>query len=420
MIPLYYTDPVAYKRTTFRTYLGNPFGVPSYWDVPEYGKCYYGEEATRVKGPAWVPGEYKITPMRVGKGSLKAASNVMETVTCMATVVPNSIQKNYKHESECFAMRYPLSAYSTHLTNNYIDQKAMTLQRALAGVGNSDLSLGVELGEMKETLEFLRNPFTSAKKLALTNLTLFSKTRKILNTPKHMFKRGSDLVKRTADTVLEWDMAVMPLYRSIYDIGEQLKKKQLEFDAKKIRRSTAVSSQEYDNVYDNTFPLTGCDCTYRVTNQGSCKTRAVVYYKCKTERTTLQQLGLSFEYVPEVLWDLARLSFVVGWGLQVKPWLGSFRVMPSISILGNTVSVKEVGIGTAYPKTFYSQVGFEKPVVENVGPSMFQYEAYERLCDEPTPLLPQLRVGNSLSLHQTIDALALIWGPVNSALQNIR
>lgn len=117
---------------------------------------------------------------------------------------------------------------------------------------------------------------------------------------------------------------------------------------------------------------------------------------------------MSPRHIPEVVWELTKLSFVWDWFLTIGPWLQGFRLKPEIKVLGNTVGKKidrKVTANAEYLTTGYGDAPKGRPCKGNV---TYTYKSYNRVVGSVPPLTPVFRVGDVFDLCKIVDSLTLI------------
>lgn len=312
-----------------------------------------------------------------------------------------------------------VGARNRNLIRDSKDYGPHVLQKAMGKVGQSALQLGVEAGELRETLEMLRNPFKKLRTFFLSdrkkNLDLFNRTLKVLSNKyqrRHARKLGLKTLLTSADTWLEFRYGLRPLISSVQDVIEEVGKKRWVFDAEKIRTAKALRVGEH-LTYEESYRSTHNYLSYYFLLQTETRTQftASVCYKREYEQSANSRWMLSPEFFPEIVWELTRLSFVADWFFTIGPWLSSYRIKPGIRILGNTVGRKYVTDGVARPhKFFYEGSYYTCQGIKSASPPRRTNSSYERTCNEDLSSTPLLDI--DVDLCRTIDGLSLILQPV--------
>jgi ribosomal 50S subunit-recycling heat shock protein len=288
-----------------------------------------------------------------------------------------------------------------------------------------DLSLGEDLGEIRETIQMLKNPLNGMRQFLIAdrrrNLKLLKKLLKFVKARKKAKKKlakslirygkrtGKAAVNAAANDWLELRYGFRPLVMLLGDLVEEAKKKDREaFDASKIRsaRSKDERSESYRN--SGTAAAVGGTVKYVSNTHDYTAGYACIQYTQTNPSSTADLLGVSPRFWPETMWELTRLSFVVDWLVGIGPWLSTLRYTPEITVLGNTVGYKLKRDVLAYATNFYTGMGDQPDGHPLNGDASYTFESYTRAVNVSTPLLPVFRTGDILDLAKTIDSIALI------------
>lgn len=274
------------------------------------------------------------------------------------------------------------------------------VQKSYAKLNSNDLDLGVEIGELKETISMLRSPFASLRKLL--------QEPKLLRLLRGDVPGGAKRVAASfADTWMEYRYGVRPLIKSINEIIDFVHAKE-DYAANKMRRSrgkvlyeASTSSQKLTTgTYLHVFTRT-VQHTYKL------KAVSGVYYVWAGIPTMMQRLGLTAEDLPLVVWNLTTLSFVVDWFLSVGQWLGSLKPSDLKTVLGQTTSLRvtEETVASVYSAKDYWQ---RKIDVGGIPEYRRVTERLIRTVGDPKPITPCF--GREwVNLLKTIDLVILTW-----------
>lgn len=282
------------------------------------------------------------------------------------------------------------------------------LQKTYAKIAQADLEFGVEIGELKSTIESLRHPLKNLRDFLKKNGN-WAKLAKLATVPASRRGVGKQAASSAASTWMEIRYGLRPLIYSVQDIIDLVNAKTEEiFDPQKIRsvRATAKQSSEELNFFGGTLGYCYFEGESRLVDKQ--KAFASVQYRQHAPTTLATQLGLTPGHLPEIAWELTRLSFVVDWILAVGPWLGSLRHKPNITVLGNTVGVKhERTIDIAWARArWYSKTQSWATIDSD---ATYRKHEYERKKDVDLPILPQFTALASFDLFKAVDSLAIIW-----------
>lgn len=290
------------------------------------------------------------------------------------------------------ACNTPLLSFEDNLRNQ-------ALLKAMSKVGASDLDLGVELGELKETIQFLRSPFQGLRTLLynpkhVNNIIKMCAWEKGKGVRKYLTKR---LLSNMSDTWLETRYALLPLLRSIQQIAQQCEEGYSKVELGRIytARSKVVGDLELTGKVTTGSSSCYIDCPWVVKHKTTA--RAFVHYKFDAIPTWNQMLGLSPEYIPEVMWNLTSLSFVWDWAFNIGHIFGALRFNPNITILGNCVGARtEIDGMTTPSQRDQSWKGV-------LLPGTVSGDRYIRKTNVIPSYVPSLKASVNLSVPQLVD-----------------
>jgi len=395
-------------------------------DVPSYGvqSAIVSSTKTSVNTGKFSPNVFRINPYSVMRESAHVAGS--GTIIGRKQVDASSM---YEYEytgpiaGTCFSNRYcwkvPIFSQDQELQR----LADVCLQKAYSKVGSPDFGGLENLGELRETLELLRNPFKALRDfLAFKNPKLGGASNGtllgcLLN-PKS--SRSQAILASTkltgnvvAKTWLEVRYGLRPLVSAVQDVIKLVDKVVNSFDANRVRSKRSKLKIDRHTASTETGGANGvvlmsgkCICHHKI------KICGIVYFKQKTDLSQAQKLGLDLRYLPEAIWELTRLSFVVDWLFTIGPWLGSLRFQPEILYLGATTSCKIDSFGsiTLNPRsatgvefgTLYKMTGDSTEV-------KFEGQRFDRVVKgTQPPSLPLFRGTSGLDFWKVLDGLALI------------
>lgn len=377
----------------------------------------------------FTPGIYRVNPYQVFRNGYEIGGNSLHARTQNGTIVQEATVSG--DLAIYFADRArQVSQYAT-LTSptNHADR---VLVRALGKLGEKSVGLGENLGELKETLDLLRHPFKSFREFFtnndLRNLGLFQRLNHFDLTGKWVEKGGRSLSGRKAAEVaaqswLEYRYGLMPLVYTVQDILKMVHKAAEKLDSNRIQTvaGNIVGVQDSPKpTISNTFgALLGHNefaCEVRV--EDTRDFRARVQYQLLGLPGLMDSLGLSLRHVPELVYELTRLSFVMDWWFDIGSWLATLRFNPQVRKLGNTVGTKLNRRAYCTGKMAVSYEGMANSVSVGIL-GVYTHDQYDRQTHvEPptTPLfLPEFR-----SVNHTIDALALLLKPTLALISKVK
>lgn len=282
--------------------------------------------------------------------------------------------------------------------------KDWALNNAYAKLADADFDTALWLAELRETIEMLRNPFKSFRKLH---------ERIFVSTRKASFSSYKKSIDDIASQWLEYRYGIMPIIldiqniRKLYENGLSRRERVINRGRKgKVFEAiqTAALDKRSDRPADMVYVEYGVQRFLTESISGS------VYYKHNSGLwEDLGLLGLDPTQIPSVLWELVTLSFVVDWVVGIGDWLKAISPHPGLDILGNSVSYryKETNIISTRRATYYPDGRFAWLPIKSQ--HMTVRESVVRLVNQPKPWLPALEP-SVLNLNRSIDSLSLIWG----------
>lgn len=272
---------------------------------------------------------------------------------------------------------------------------AQTLSKAYAKSYEVQAELGVFLGELRETLAMLRNPFQA-----------FLKFGNSLRRKNSAFTGFGSL---NADVFLQYKYGILPLINDVNTIlalfNKRASKRLKNFHRK---RGTGANSTSSKVIKPSGFGICTFDDEIRTTTEW--KSYSTVYYEKVINDSllsSLQILGLSPYQIPEILLELVTLSFVIEWFYGIGAWLKLLAPNALAFYLGNTtsqVTVYKLVVQTCRQTPI---AGFSCTLAT---PYRYELEerALHRIVGSTPPVTPVFK-GFDLSIDQTISSLALTW-----------
>lgn len=254
---------------------------------------------------------------KIARGEI--INNPMSYVKVSNTTTPGGYLKYSQHQKQNFSS--PIHDYevigpgskTTHAAQVYppsrkLDYLSLPAEepnlegdskaQALGNVDRTPYAFAEDVGEIRETLKFLRSPFSSMRDLS----NLFKKDVARRQAKQKILDRA----KAIADAWTEYQFAFLPLVRSAHDLIESASQK-VNNPSRKTARGFA-SQQDSDF---NTELRDGYD-TWSVTMNYSCDHKAGILYEVSNPLQDWRyKYGLRFKDIPETLWALMPYSFMV-------------------------------------------------------------------------------------------------------------
>jgi hypothetical protein len=371
------------------------------------------ESVSSVDSGKFVPGVYRVNPYSIVGGEPNLTD---QSFSVKYERLSRGVVYHYSCEVDgailCDAINYAKNATPIPDSASYVQ---LVLQKAQAKVMNADLALGETLGEYKETVNMLRSPLKSLRKFLLDDrsrnwwllVALWRKDRKTVN--RLLGRTGKASAESMSSTWLEMRYGLRPLIMLLQDVIDKVnKKRQSVWDPDKIRRAKSSMVFYRTKTYDREYAVSAVQIRCKLIVEDTYRVYASVQYRQEKAQSFLDQLGLTPRFLPETIWELSRLSFVVDWIFSIGPWLGTLRWNPNCRILGHTTGVRHtrkisaVNIRVRYYYTPASWTSIK-------GSSSVTYNTYHRkvdISDETSPHFTWLR---TIDLFKAVDLLSLIW-----------
>lgn len=221
------------------------------------------------------------------------------------------------------------------VNNGNADAKAYALKQMDA----TPYGFGEDVGEIGETLRFLRSPLKSLSRLSKEyrkDITKVQRKRKI-----HPRERDK-LYQAHADVYLSYRFAVSPLVRSASDLLESFDKRPRTPPERRTARGFAQDSSSESG--DSTVVQSGTSFDYKHYVSRSRYDRAAILYKVSNPVYDWRwRYGLRAKDVPETVWQLVPYSFMIDRVYDVSGFVRGVTNLadPSLSILAASVTRKE-------------------------------------------------------------------------------
>lgn len=355
-----------------------------------------------AKEPAFIKGKFLIKPYEarstVCRGYPETLTNHYRRPS------DGAVLSSYVELSDCCRTQ-SLSGINTEPPLLSAEQN-LAVQNALGKIGATSWDAALDLAEIGDTIGLIGQ---AAK--ALASPTKLPKLVKDLvkTVPQGKHEYGFKEIKRdarngskeAANAWLTWRYGVMPTVLSIQDCIETLKK-DLERASNRIRtkrRRPAVVKTW--SKKDGTFVQAA-----QYIHSWSSRIEAIAYYQRTVNFTLQQQLGFGPEKLPELLWELTRLSFVFDWFFHVGDFLGALRPKVGVKVLGTSVSVKHEGRHKVFQKiTFH---GGQTAFVSH--PYSVDVDNFKRTVN-PQVVIPAFTGLDEVTVPRWLDAASLALNP---------
>ena len=233
------------------------------------------------------------------------------------------------------------------LTTDQPDRMASAKFQALSRVDDTPYAFGEDVGELRETMRFLKNPLTSifglGKRFQKELRTRHhGKTRGDARTTKQKLTAAKHNADAAADLWLSYRFALRPLVRSAHDAIEAAL---YRIEASPERRTArGYSNWEHSAHGAGTSGTSTNQYTYSKGYQIEKKWKAVIMYEVSNPCAAWQRdLGLRGKDFPHTMWQLMPYSFMVDRMVDIG---GAIRGLtnladPNVKILAGSVTIKK-------------------------------------------------------------------------------
>lgn len=240
--------------------------------------------------------------------------------------------------------------------------------KALGRVDKSAYSFGEAIGEVRETLRFIRNPLRSLHDIS------YAFKRKMRDVRSG---RKASRLAALSKGWLSFRFAAMPILWTVQDaVDATMKKISLE----KRRVASAVVRKNYSDSETLLLPISDDVDTFDVSVESEYKVKGYVIYEVSNPLYDWRfKYGLRFSDLPETIWQLQPYSFMIDRVVDISAAIRGLSVLadPSISILGGGTVVEET---TSSTKSFLSKS--DPGWSTTVSPDSYT-ETYKRKQREP-------------------------------------
>lgn len=284
-----------------------------------------------------------------------------------------------------------------------------------------NLDVGVALGELSETLKFIRRPFPELIK-RFTKMTEAFK-RKYLVSTRMLSSRDvpPSWIEVFSDTWLNYRYALMP---TVSDISGAMVEASVQAEqiTSRLRRVVGVATDPQVTVTGQQYTISGPNNTLG-TIQGLKeyyirRCYSLVRYRYKpfmSDAIRLATLGLSPTQAISTAWELVPGSFIVDWGVMIGPWLAAMQPKPFIEYVDSCRTVRERKVVELYGYMYLNTAG-NVPVPMCLAERQKMVRVLEAIIP---PLTPPL-TGRALGIKQQLDTLAIGSGIIKNLCDTIR
>jgi len=273
--------------------------------------------------------------------------------------------------------------------------------RCMANVGKPDFEGLVTLGEIRETLGYLKNPFKTGLRLAESvqdrMLGIKAASRKRLLPDEKIRKNLSDLY-------LEITFGFKPLVKEVTGILETLRP-QL-FPRPQRRTARAKEENSHKDAWTAVETQTGIQHLAEYTYEREVVVRPWILYENLVQPTSLDDWGMRLQDIPSAAWELVTLSFVADWVANIGDLISAITPRAGTRQLSHGYSVRVKESLTRKVSNFVLPVAGWSTTRAASGTETYNVETYYRVPD----------IGNPTLALKDLDALKQDVGRLTSLL----
>jgi hypothetical protein len=305
-----------------------------------------------------------------------------------------------KHTDSCLCIQLRGHAIN-HIPSKIDGMRLRTLAGtdAAARVADPVFQGLVFLGELRETIGFIRNPLKAVHDY-LYDVRKFKRRKK-----KYAALTTTDYL---ANQWLSYRYGLMPL---VFDVQDAAKAIQRTVDGfKPVRETSRGMAQDQESLSSADSPSGDTYVISEVSTNRKVSVRAGVLYEYTRSPDTF---GVGLREIPNVIWEIIPYSFVADWFVNINSYIDAIVPVAGIRKLGSWTTVREEattqGIHNWY-STKTASNGANRVVTQN-GTTV------EDLSSKSTTRTPGLSVGlasrvaplsGDIGKKRVTDLLALI------------
>lgn len=225
------------------------------------------------------------------------------------------------------------------LSINLTDMIALASTRAFANIDKPQFNGLVSVGELRETLSYLRNPVASGIKLASTLARLSRKSGLTRGKTRSDKLHGkNDLAKDLASVHLSVIYGFKPLVTEIVGILENLRPRAIP----RPQRQTSRAKEERTNTdtWTTQESFSGISYTAVYEYKETTTVTAGFLYVNKEEMCTEEQWGIRPRDVVPAAWAVMSKSFVVDWFTNFGDFISALVPSANTRIINSWTTIK--------------------------------------------------------------------------------
>jgi hypothetical protein len=211
--------------------------------------------------------------------------------------------------------------------SDFSDYESRAKLLALRNVDKTPYAFGEDIGELKETLELIRHPFSTIASSA-------KRFRSLVKARKKKFRWSH--AKAVASVWLEYRFAWSPLVRSAYSaVDAYMSTKKTPPVRRSSDQTLDFQGQESDTVQNGSV-------FDRTVTQSYSGHASILYEVHNPLYDWKWRLGLRAKDIPLTAWQLARLSFMVDRVYDISSFIGGVTnlIDPNVKILAGSYTTR--------------------------------------------------------------------------------
>jgi hypothetical protein len=339
---------------------------------------------------------------------------------------------NYKSPNEAYNWKTTLSgpiaaafcgnsvpsllASPIYSADRYNSVVGPSIRQATERFNSPNLMGGVAAFEGLQTLRMLASPMKGLQKLASHWVSVAKARAKGV---KGRNTSNKKLLDALSETWLEYRYGIMPLIYDLSALIEGYRSRRIEYNTLNGKSSLTVTDFPVRNQY--TDWILNVRFLFEERRKIVAKAKTVLAYRDNLQASpwewALWQNGFSPSQLPQAVWELVTLSFVVDWFIDVGGFITSLQHNPVRDFLAQCTSYKEV---TERKRYFTGVQCYYSAYPQRVIPKCSWTQTYQTLIrrvDEDVSLGAGL-INPSMSWKRQVDALTLLWGRQPNVLRS--
>lgn len=210
-------------------------------------------------------------------------------------------------------------------------------QKAIKNIDPTPYAFMEDAFEIRETINFLKNPVRGL-------LNLGTSFQKAYRQKRASWRPGVKIADELSNTWLEYRFAASPLIRSVQSAAEALEDKLQEVDPPRKTARGIMREETRLNTVDRYMFDAEAFQDFRKTLDASADISAGIIYEVSNPVRDLSfKLGLRAKDIPETMWQIVPLSFMVDRVLDISGMIRGITNLldPNVRILAGWVRAKE-------------------------------------------------------------------------------